>query len=502
MGEKTRKVTDADIANTFRNENDTAAATFRTEEDELSLKSDASAPNKEKTVCAVCLANEIIKEALADSELSKNRLFRILLSKYKALDKLMEIYANRNWSHFSVYLKFFEILQRVKSSLKYLGGIAEFGGKYHTELENLKTSLNRIKEKVLENCQEIYFIPACQLKTYGRSKDGHLKGEVVMWRGEPLAIGNFVAVVINDWVRYNKLPFLLDIKSEEVLAACPDHIYELQNIRLKTKTVPHRITNQPLTIFDALYAQTFENAQKRLEGLKTYSQEKKTEAEQNKTTISQWTEGEELEKILWENPDRTFRYTTRAIAIRKNRLTEAWEILFVTELGDRIAFNSNEGKPPGIGCPGGMVEGNEVIGATLIRETKNESQCGGIKKVIALVSKNLKAQKPNSPKRNYDLWFLIETSSEHFLSQKLVESLEIKANSAKWVPLSELATFTFQNSHCPELNPDKVEEKKMLYLGHAARLTEILPRIPWLTLPENFTEFQENIKKFKEKIKS
>ena len=498
---ETNKVTDADIAKAFNDGSD-PNPTVSQAEDELSVKLDASAPNKDKTVCAVCLTDKLLKEALTDADLSKNRLFRMLLSKYKALDKLMEIYAKRNWSHFSVYLKFFEILQRVKFSLRYLGGQAEFGEKYRTDLENLRTSLNSVKDKILENSEEIYFTPTCQLKTYSRSQDGHLKGEIVMWRGEPLAIGHFVAVVINDWVRYSKLPFLLDIKSEEILAACPQHIYELQNIRLKTKTVPHRKTNQPLTIFDALYAQTFENAHKRIEGLKVHAQGKKAETDQNKATISQWTEGEELEKILWENPDRTFRYTTRSIVLRKNKLSDEWEIILITELGDRIAFGSNEGKPPGIGCPGGMVEGNEVIGATLIRETKNESQCGGIKKIVALVSKSLKAAKPNSEKRNIDLWFLLEASSEHYLSSKLIEWLEIKANSAKWVPLSELASFAFQNSKCPELNPDKVEEKKMLYLGHASRLAEILPRIPWLTLPENFSQFKENIEKFKEKLKS
>lgn len=497
MSEKINEVTDADIKKAFHDESDPNPAVFQTElEDELSVKLDASAPDKDKTVCAVCLADEILRETLVDSELSQNRLFRILLSKYKALNKLMEIYSKRNWSHFSIYLKFFEILQRVKFSLK------TFGEKNQAELENLRTSLNSVKEKILKNSQEIYFAPTRQLKTYSRYMDGHSKGEIVMWRGEPLAIGHFVAVVINDWIKYSKLPFILGIKSEEILAACPQHIYELQNIRIKTKPVSHRKTGQPLTIFDALYAQTFENAQKRIDGLKAYSKEKTVEAEKNKTTISQWTDGEKLEKLLSEEPDRAFRYTARAVPIRKNSITGEWEIIFVTELGDRIAFKSNEGKPPGIGCPGGMVEGNETIGQTLFRETKNESQCGGIKKVIALVSQNLKAPKPNSQKRNYDLWFLVETSSEHYLSQKLIESLEIKANSAKWVPLSELPLFTFQNSSSPELNPDKVEEKKMLYFGHAARLVEILPRIPWLDLPENFAEFKENVEKFKEKIKS
>lgn len=499
MGEKTKEVTDSDITNAFQDEGDPNPVVSQIE-DELSVKLDTSAPNGEKTVCAVCLADEILR--VAKNELNENHFFKTLISKYKALDKLMEIYANRNWNSYSVYLRFFEILQRVKLSSKYLDGQAEFGEKYRADLENLQTSLSRIKEKVLKNCPEIYFTPTSQLKTYSRTKDGHRRGEVVMWHGKPLAIGSFVAIIMNAWIGYAKLLFLLNVRAEKVLAACQKHIDELQNIRLRTKTVPHRITNQPLTIFDKLYAQTYENAREKLEGLKVYSQEKRIEAEQNKITISQWTEGEELKKMLEEEPDRTYRYTARALAIRKNSLTEAWEILFITELGDRIAFGSNKGKPPGIGCPGGMVENNETIGQTLFRETKNEAQCGNVKKVIALVSKNLKAPKPNSKKRNYDYWFLVETSSEYYLSGKLIESQEIKANSAKWIPLSELATFTFQNSNCPELSPDKVEEKKMLYLGHAARIAEILPRIPWLTLPENFTEFKENIKKFKEKLRS
>jgi 8-oxo-dGTP pyrophosphatase MutT (NUDIX family) len=465
---------------------------------------DLSAPESGKTVCAVCLAESVIDEA--EKRYADNEKISCLISLFKELEE-----AEKERMAKLKFSKILEINNKIKETMRLWT---------QEELQDIQNKFLEIKREFLnKSSNDLEMIPRYHVGIYKRSNDEHLLGSEIELHDKRLLIGSFVMTRVDERNCFSKLAFVLGLGSGcHILAGCgslanhSSHLYELRNFRLKFRKEAYR-ANPVVAIFcwDLLPAQIYKEALERKEYFEKSeefgSMGKRAlsivdlwcNAKEFKPKITEkiWIEGKELEAKLWNEPDRSFSHTVRAVAVRKNIITGEWEVFLVTEYGDRKSGGKTTvktGKPSGIGCPGGLLEPNETLGRTLIREAENESGFGNVVRIIACVGEVKKMRLPGKNKDNIDHWFLIETDSEYFLSRQIIENKEIY--KARWVPLSELASFKFQNRNNPIWNVQTIEEKKIMYLNHAVHLSEILPRVPEIELPFNFGEFQENIRKF------
>lgn len=457
---------------------------------------DVSAPDGGKTVCALCLAVLLLNEA--ERRYPDDEKMQSLIQLYDELEK--------DFRPFQVI----EAQKQLERKMRLWTW---------EELQDIQNKFSEIKREILnKRPRSLEMIPRYHMGIYRRSNDDHLLGSEIERNGKKLFIGSFAAVKVDKRTCFNKLAFVLGLEpGYHILAGCGNpgdyssHLYELRNFRLKFRKEAHRQRPDLKVIrWTLLPAQTYKEAQERkeyFENNEAKSEEKSAlavtdlwrEAKEFKPGGAEeiWIEGKELEVILNSEPDRTFSHTVRAMCPRKNILTGEWEIYLVTEKGDKKTggkATARTGKPPGIGCPGGMLEPNETLGRTLVREAENESEFGDVAKIVALVAEMKKARLPGENEDNIDHWFLVQVNSEHFLSRKIIENDEIYA--ARWVPLAELPSFTFQDRNNPVWNVKVVDEKKIMYFNHGAHLARIMPRVPGIELPSNFGEFQENIKKF------
>lgn len=491
---------------------------------------DLASPEGNQAVCAVCLADRILDKASAEHP--SHEKLQLLLQRWHEIEEAISGKSPEKTSS--------------EHAMPAIGGGYEGvpSGTYHrakfpAEISQMKKELDAMlatwTEVELVNIQNIFletrkslgqiagtqFIPRYISRIYMREGDEQL-GEIQEKNGQPIRIGAFVAASVSPRTCFNRVVFTLGLQpGYHVLAGCGSaddhnsHLYFLRNIRMKLKDDLHRGNSRPIKRWQLLYAQTYEQAlkikqlndeQPRNIGDATNESAVISLSQMWSSNISQviagkpelWTEGEALEKILGE-PDRTFRHTVRGVMIRKSFMTGDYEVLLVVEKGDQKTGGdktSKTGKPPAFGCPGGMVENQETIGRALEREVENESMTRKVTKIIACVSEYKKKKLVDAKKENIDHWFVIEGDREAGCSKNLIEVPEIK--DVRWIPLSDLADFTFQNTRQGKAvwNVQTIMDRKMMYPNHAANLIKILPRVPGIILPENFRQFEKNLQKF------
>ncbi|MBU6142311.1 NUDIX domain-containing protein [Patescibacteria group bacterium] len=465
---------------------------------------DMTAPEGDRTMCDLCIADEVINKAHHDHP--QDEKLQWLVQAWKDLDSAMR---GREQPRKTPR----EVVQMKNDLDRTLAGWTE------TELQRIQ-DLFLAARNALGIVSGAQFAPRYVSRIYMREEDEH-RGEVQEKSGQPIRVGSFVAVKVWERTCFARAVFALGLRpGYHVLAGCgnaDDHgsdLYALRNIRLKLKDDVHRRTDRAMQRWQLLYAQTYDQALK-IKELNTEQLPQKDPREPEtasslwvRGSVTErhierkdlWIQGEELEKLLGD-PDRTYRHTVRAVTLRKSLSRDDWEILLVLERGDQKsggAATKKTGKPPAFGCPGGMVEKNETVGRALTRETENEAQTREVTKVVACVAEYKKAKRPDSDMENIDHWFVVEVDREAGTSKKLVETLEIK--DVRWVPLADLAQFRFQNTRPGKAswNLSVILEQKLMYPNHAANLIRILPRIPGIVLPENWKEFEENLRKFGE----
>ncbi len=470
---------------------------------------DETAPRGEQALCDVCTADHILDKASADNPNDEN--LQLLLKRWYEIDEALQ--SNTHVRKFPT-----EIAQMKKE----LG--AMLTGWHEAELRRIQNIFLETR-KALGNIPAAQFIPRYISRIYMRDEDEQ-RGEIQEKGGQPIRIGSFVAVSVSPRTCFNRMVFVLGLEpGYHVLAGCGNadnhgsHLYLLRNIRMKLRDDVHRHTERAIKRWQLLYAQTYESALK----IKQLNEEQPRGGNEIEVTQSLsglwsidnalqknpreqnlWIEGDALEAMLGD-PDRTFRHTVRAILVRKSIMNGEWEVLLVVERGDQKtggAATKKTGKPPAFGCPGGMVENNETIRRALTRETENEAMTRQVTKIVACVAEYKKAKRPDSTMENIDHWFVIEADREAGNSKDLIETTEIK--DVRWVPLSELANFTFQNTKAGRAiwNLHSIMDRKMMYPNHAANLLQILPRIPGIVLPENWDQFEKNLRKFWEENRS
>lgn len=468
---------------------------------------DFSVPSGQKIRCAICLTDLILKEVR--KRYSNDEKISWLIEHYDALDDILSGKTMDKTSPGRI--------------LELQNEIDKVVGSWQIEaLEDIQKKFSLIKDEIFAaNSDSSEMIPRFRVKIQAREEDED-RGEILERNGKPQYSGSFIVVKADARNCFKKIVFVLGLKPGfHVLAGCGNasryyaHLYQLRNFRFELPKdgagagrIRHWWNLLPSLIYrDALLKKSeFEEISAPVDSLPSDLWKRSSGAEKEvKNEI--WIDGEELQARLGI-PDPKFRHTVRGLAARPNRFTGEWEVLLLVEKGDQKSggkANARSGKPPGYGCPGGTVEDNkkdnkigETVERTLCRETENEAQCRKVTKIIAKVAEIKKQPFPDSPRINYDHWFYIEVDPEAGMSKSLIETTEIVSGRVRWVPLSELASFTFQNKNHPVWNIEIVIEKKMIYFSHAQNLFRILPRIPGIKLPDNWAEFGENIQKFKQ----
>jgi len=459
---------------------------------------DDSSPAGKKTFCAHCLVKLIISEA--ETQYPDNQKLKTVIGLYEEIDRILN----------NGEIPPREILQAQK-------GLESALSSWPIEdLQYIQNIFIKIKNEILakEKFGGTEMIARYRAKVRARAEDED-PGAIVKKDGKLQYIGSYVAVGVNKHVCFRKIVFVLGLEpGYHLLAACgsagydkykhhQSHLYHLKNFRLK---LPDRNSKSrhwwdplPSKTYSEAFEkkQYFEKTQNTNEGKSIIELWKEARLSREETYKEIWVEGEALKTKLETIPSKERSHTVRGLALRKNQFTGNWEILLLTEKGDNKKF-------PATGLPGGGVDDGESFGQALERETVNESGCGKIKKIIAQVAEIPKAQMPGYAKENTDHYFLIEPVNEYYLPGTEKERAEIKAGSPRWVPLSELASFTYQDKTRPVANIQIVEEKKMMYFGHALNIFRILSHlskhIPGLKLPSNWEEFGKNIQGFKERF--
>lgn len=459
---------------------------------------DNSSPAGEKTFCVHCLASLVMNEA--EEKYPNDKKLQTLIGLYDEIDEMLKYMSRKK-------IPSEEILRAQKRLEITLNSWPV------EDLLRIQNVFIGIKNEILarDKFGGSEMLARYRVKIQAREEDED-RGEIIRKNGKPQYIGSYVIVGVNKYTCFHKIIFVLGLEpGYHVISACGNagyhgsHLYHLRNFRFK---LPDQ-NAETRHWWDPLPSRTYSEALEKKNELEKGQNTEKSKAlinlweevwsSKKKALEKIWLEGEMLRTKLDIIPDDKYSRTVRAIALRRNIFTKEWEILLQTEIGDRK-------KPPGIGCPGGTVDYKESIGRSLERETENESMCGRVTKIIAQIAETKKKRLPGFTKENFDLWFLVETTKEQCLPGNLKEPQEIKADSQKWVPLSELPTFTFQNSRRPIRNVGIVERKKLMYFSHARVISESLPWIQehlpklGLELPLNWNEFLENIEKFKERL--
>jgi len=439
------------------------------------------------TKCVFCLVNLIFDRA--EDKYKDDKNLQKIIRLYDKLNTLLKESSSREIFPTEIIKAQKEIEAFIKSLTK-------------EELYSVHGKFSKIYEEVIASeANNSFFVPRYKAKIQAREKDLCL-GEITTKEGKRQYIGSFVIVEVNHHSVFKMIVFVLGLKpGSHILGACgnpnqyDNHLYQLRNFRFNTP----RQESGSRHWWNLLPAKMYKESLLKVERLQKdklnlASLEEMWEKAKNseiKGYEEMWVEGEALKPYL-DYPNSNFSHTVRGLAIRKSPLSSKWEVLMVFELGDAKKF-------PAWGVPGGTVDFNETVGKTILRETKNECIFGRVDKINALIAKIKKTKLPGREKENYDYWFFIEMESKEVCpTSKLIESNEIKADSCRWVPLEELATFTSQNSKNPIRNIETVFKNKMMYLGQALVMSKNIPRIPGVILPDNFEEFKKNIKKFRE----
>lgn len=453
---------------------------------------DISSPTGEKTFCAHCLASLIMNEA--EEKYPDDKKLQTLIGLYDEIDEMLKYMSRKK-------IPSEEILRAQKRLEITLNSWPV------EELRRIQNIFINIKNNILARNKfgGSEMLARYRVKIQAREEDED-RGVIVKKEGKPQYVGSYVIVGVNKHTCFRKIIFVLGLEpGYHVIPACGNpgyhgsHLYHLRNFRFKLPDQNAETRHWWNLLPSKTYSEAldkkieFEESQNIEKNKSTVSLWEETRSNKEIVPEKMWLEGEVLKEKLSIIPDKNCSHTVRAIALRKNTYSKEWEILLQTEIGDRK-------KPPGIGCPGGTVDYKESIGRSLERETENESMCGRVTKIIAQVAETKKTRLPGFTKDNIDHWFLVETMNQICLPGTLKEPQEIKADSQKWVPLSELPNFTFQNKRRPIRNVQIVERNKMMYLGHAINISRVLPRISWIELPPNWNEFIKNIEKFKERL--
>ena len=467
---------------------------------------DKTAPQGGNTLCDYCLTDRILDKALSDNP--GDSLLEDMCRRWCELDA-----AIGNESH---PRKFPSEISKLKKSLDvWFSAISSENLKRVQDIFLAARKSMEADPAFLDTLDKVRFIPRFVTCLHMREEDGPQIGEVRMKNDQPIRMGAFVAVSVEEQTCFNRVVFALGLKpGYHVLAGCGianhdrSHLGFLQNIRIK----PNK---NGRSNWRRLYAQTYDLAM----NTKILNDENPRNSAGNgaESPVSLrnlweraanpgksfgspelWIIGKELEDKLGD-PDRDFRHTVRAIMARKSRFSSEWEILLVVEKGAQKsggAATRKSGKPPGFGCPGGMVEDNETVGRALVREAENESQTRQISKIVACVLEYEKEKRPDCDRKNVDHWFVVEGDQEAGLSKRLIESDEI--HSIRWVPLKDLPAFSFQDTREGRSvwNVQSIVERKLMYPNHAINLIRAIPRIPGVVLPENWTEFKDKLRQF------
>ena len=391
------------------------------------------------------------------------------------------------------------------------------------DIEAIQQKFIAIKNEILErDSDKSEMIPRFRVKIESREEEEG-RGEILRKNGEIQRIGSFVAVRVDARSCFKKIVFVLGLDPGiHILAGCGNasayysHLYQIRNFRFEIpnavvrQTIRHWWNLLPSMICKDALMKKEEFEKKGVATNYLLSDLWKRRIATKEVETGTWIDGEALKAHLGI-PNPEFRHTVRGLAVRPDRFTGEWGVLLLVEKGDQKSggkANVKSGKFSAYGCPGGTVEDNkkdsklgETIERALCRETENEAQCRKVTKIVAKVAEIKKQPFPDSPRINYDHWLYIEVDPEAGTSKNLVEVSEIVSGRVRWVPLSELASFTFQDSKHPIWNLERVIKEKRMYLGHAINLFQILPRVPGISLPDNFAEFGENIQKFKQGLR-
>ena len=362
---------------------------------------------------------------------------------------------------------------------------------------------------------ETHFIPRYIARIHMREQDGELRGQIQKKGEKDIRGGSFAAVSVSQMTCFSRVAFTLGLQpGYHVLAGCgsadhpKSHLYALRNIRMKLKDDIHRQDRRYFERWGLLYAQTHKDADE-IKSLNDADAEDSEAATLENLWFGNvplksaakspeiWVTGEELQRVLDQN-DNTVRHTTRNIGLILNPHfgEREPEILLVVERGDNKSggkANRRSGKPPGWGVPGGTKEKVETLGIAVVREFTNEAQTMNVK-ILAYVAEFKKKRLPDHDQDNVDHWFYSELGSEAGTSKVLIERPEIYKVYA--VPLSQLAEFKFQNTRRAVWDVRRVDEERLIYPNHAHHIIRVLKRVPGLKLPENFSKFEENLKKF------
>ncbi|MEK9170411.1 MAG: NUDIX hydrolase [Patescibacteria group bacterium] len=468
---------------------------------------DASIPKNEKVRCALCLADLILGEAKL--RYPDDEKIQWLIKHYDALD---DVLSGRSMNKPSTGL-IVELQDEIDATV---------GSWPVAELENIQKKFIAIKNEILAaDSDSSEMIPRFYVKIQARDEDED-RGEIMEKNGKPQYSGSFVLAKADAKNCFKKAVFALGLDPGfHILSGCGNagkyysHLYQLRNFRFELSKDSANAA-QFRHWWSLLPPMIYRYALEKKDGFEKESVPadlpvsdlwKRATGADKELKKEIWIEGEALKAHLGI-PDLAFRHTVRGLAARPNQFTGEWEVLLLVEKGDQKSggkANTMSGKPPAYGCPGGTVEDNkknieagETIERALCRETEHEAQCRKVVRIIAKVAEIKKQPFPNSPRINYDHWFYIEVDPEAGMSRNLVETPEIIPDSMRWVPLSELVNFTFQDKDHPVWNLRVILEKKIMYLGHALNLFRILPRIPGIKLPDNWAGFGENIQKFKQ----
>ncbi|MBI4992454.1 MAG: hypothetical protein HZB99_04525 [Candidatus Harrisonbacteria bacterium] len=398
-----RKLSDEEIDSAFLGEGERSSISRSADPTESQI--DISAPQGGQTPCAVKLANQVLE--IARKRFSDNQVLAGLISFYDQLDNLLKSFFNpvvrQTWCRDN-----YENFDREINSLR--GQLNQFGFANLEEINELRCQFREIQQELQgpDKCLEcghdvededdaedrklisgLLFTPQFSFLVYTREQDGHVPGEIRERGGRPIRKGSFVAVDVDERICFHKIPLLLGLdKGFHILAATPENISELQNVRLKTEWKEDRYIDQLRLRLKTLYAQPYEDAALRVKELIKYLVEREAEREKHKDA-DQHLEIIDVDRDYAVGQDQSMFgiglscFTDELDAlVSKSGLSETqvmglvveWinrsgslddiETYFVKNRGDADDLGKHKvkrstkrfGKPGGLGFPGGGVE--------------------------------------------------------------------------------------------------------------------------------------------------
>jgi len=263
MSEKIRKLeNDSEYLEAFLDKTEVAEQKLSSEKTENNslFGRDNSAPDGEKTVDAVSLANRIL--GIARERHPEQKMIQHLAGLYEKIDEAFENFSALRERRYADYEEHFSVIRELKTALS---------PEYYSEIEfqEVAAIFSSIREEIFNSAiAELLFVPNFQTLVYTRNIDMHLRGEVVMKGEKPVRIGNFVGINADEKIRLHKIPLALGLESWHILGARSENIFELRNVRLKMKVVPHRDTGHTMLVWESLPARPYEDAKERIEAVR------------------------------------------------------------------------------------------------------------------------------------------------------------------------------------------------------------------------------------------